>query len=105
MPEPIKSNVNAITALKILNLNPDCTRKAVKKAYRRMALKHHPDKGGQQENFVKVKMAYDYLMKHGTKADAPKQSRMRFKVYYSTSWYNVRQNTAGYTCGVSYTTA
>lgn len=33
----------------------------VKKAYRKLAMKHHPDKGGDPEQFKKVQGAYDIL--------------------------------------------
>lgn len=50
--------------LKILGLDParQWTEKEIKKAYKRMAMKHHPDRGGSQEMFVKVREAYEYLV-------------------------------------------
>jgi DnaJ-class molecular chaperone len=33
----------------------------VKKAYRKLAMKHHPDKGGDPEQFKKIQGAYDVL--------------------------------------------
>ena len=33
----------------------------IKKAYRKLAIKHHPDKGGDPEQFKKVQGAYDIL--------------------------------------------
>jgi len=39
---------------KILGLARDCTEVEIKKAYRRESLKHHPDKGGDEENFKLV---------------------------------------------------
>jgi len=33
----------------------------VKKAYRKLAMKHHPDKGGDPEQFKKIQGAYDIL--------------------------------------------
>ena len=35
----------------ILEINKDATTEEIKKAYRRLALKHHPDKGGSVEVF------------------------------------------------------
>lgn len=57
---------NKATALRILGLNQGGSQLKVKKAYRELAVKHHPDKGGRTEEFVKIKMAYDYLVEHGT---------------------------------------
>ena len=33
----------------------------IKAAYRRLAMQHHPDRGGQQENFQRIQTAYDVL--------------------------------------------
>lgn len=37
-----------------LGLNDDANEEDVKKAYRELALIHHPDKGGKQEDFIKI---------------------------------------------------
>jgi DnaJ family protein A protein 2 len=34
----------------------------IKKAYRKKALKEHPDKGGDPEKFKEISKAYDTLM-------------------------------------------
>ena len=35
----------------------------IKRAYRRLSLKHHPDKGGSEETFAALTKAYCYLLK------------------------------------------
>ena len=48
---------------KVLNLpiNSKPTAEEIKKAYRNIALKKHPDAGGTKEEFQKVQDAYEYL--------------------------------------------
>ncbi|KAF8917535.1 hypothetical protein CPB85DRAFT_1284484 [Mucidula mucida] len=46
---------------KILGVQRDCTEIEIKKAYRRESLKHHPDKGGDEEKFKLVVEAHSVL--------------------------------------------
>jgi len=48
---------------KVLGLESGCTLDEVKKAYRKLARLHHPDKGGDQAKMVEVTEAYDTLKK------------------------------------------
>lgn len=48
----------------ILEMNPSSDPKVIKKAYRQMCLKYHPDKGGSQEKFILITKSYEYLMKY-----------------------------------------
>ncbi|KAI0758959.1 protein prenylyltransferase [Fomes fomentarius] len=54
---------------KILGVERDCTDAEVRKAYRRESLKHHPDKGGDEEKFKLVVEA------HGVLSDPQKRQR------------------------------
>ena len=45
----------------ILKLHPTSSNEDIKKAYRKLALEHHPDKGGNGEYFKKINTAYDTL--------------------------------------------
>lgn len=45
-----------------LGVPRDATSADIKKAYRRQAQRHHPDKGGSEEKFIPVQIAYDVLM-------------------------------------------
>lgn len=45
----------------VLGLNRDATSDDIKKAYRKLAREHHPDKGGDAEKFKKVQEAYEVL--------------------------------------------
>lgn len=46
---------------KILGVSRECTEHEIKKAYRRESLKHHPDKGGDEEKFKLVVEAHSVL--------------------------------------------
>ena len=63
---------NKENALNVLGLNQNVTLKEIKKAYRKLAMIHHPDKFIQegenelrlaQERFLKIQEAYEFLIK------------------------------------------
>jgi DnaJ-class molecular chaperone len=45
----------------VLGLTKDASPEDIKKAYRKLAREHHPDKGGDPEKFKKVQEAYETL--------------------------------------------
>ncbi len=53
-------------ALGLLETEPGASQEEVKKAFRSLAMKYHPDKGGDARLFIAAKQAYDYLVKYGT---------------------------------------
>lgn len=50
-----------LSALKSFNLPETTDYDTVKKTYRKLALKHHPDKGGKEELFKQLNQQYEYL--------------------------------------------
>ena len=44
-----------------LGVSPNASASDIKKAYHKLALKHHPDKGGSQETFKKISEAFTIL--------------------------------------------
>jgi len=42
-----------------LGVNENATQDEIKKAYRKLAVEHHPDKGGDENKFKKISEAYD----------------------------------------------
>ena len=42
-----------------LGVNENATQDEIKKAYRKLAVEHHPDKGGNEDTFKKISQAYD----------------------------------------------
>ncbi len=48
-------------AYELLGLSSDASEDEVKSAFRNMAKKHHPDKGGDEEKFKEINEAYQIL--------------------------------------------
>merc|ERR1711988_1269985 len=45
----------------VLGIEKDASQAEIKKAFRKLAMKHHPDKGGDEELFKKMQIAHDVL--------------------------------------------
>lgn len=43
-------------------LNPDVSNEKIKKAWRELCKKHHPDKGGDKDEFLKINHAYNMII-------------------------------------------
>lgn len=54
----------------LLELRPGASDDAVKKAYRRLVQKVHPDKGGSAALFRQVREAYEFLTRQGSSRSA-----------------------------------
>lgn len=46
---------------KTLNVTEDASQADIKKAYKKLAMEHHPDRGGEKETFAKIAEAYVVL--------------------------------------------
>lgn len=57
------------THYSILEISISADQEAIKKAYRKLSKKYHPDLGGDQEKFVLVAKAYEVLSDYVLKAD------------------------------------
>ena len=50
-----------MTHYQTLGVSETATPEEIKKAYRKLASQHHPDKGGDAEKFKSIQVAYDIL--------------------------------------------
>lgn len=64
-----RKDVDTTALYDTLGIPKDADEKAIKKAYRKLAVKHHPDKGGDEAKFKEVSAAYEIL------SDAEKRSK------------------------------
>ena len=52
-----------------LGVNEDASNAEIKKSFRKLAQKHHPDRGGNEEKFKEINEAYDTLKDPQKKAE------------------------------------
>ena len=50
------------TEYDILQIEPPIDETKIKKQYHKLSLKHHPDKGGDKNEFIKINQAYNKLL-------------------------------------------
>jgi DnaJ-domain-containing protein 1 len=60
---PVRPLFERQQALSVLGLPPNATRQQIKRRYRVLAKKHHPDRGGDQQEMRRIIAAYELLMK------------------------------------------
>jgi hypothetical protein len=65
----------------ILGVREGATKKEIQDAFRKLALEHHSDRGGDIEKFKKIKQAYDDLKSGKKYPDSPEERRKKSKVY------------------------
>ena len=66
----------------ILGIIEDSTKKEIRDAFRRLALQFHSDRGGENEQFIKIKQAYEDL-KIGKKYPETDIEKLRNSRVYS----------------------
>lgn len=65
----------------ILGVHEGATKKEIQEAFRKLVLKHHSDRGGDIEQFKKIKQAYDDLKLGKKYPNSPDERRKESKVY------------------------
>lgn len=61
MPGQKEEDVDTTKFYETLGIKKDADPKTLKKAYRKLAMKNHPDRGGDTEKFKKIQEAYEIL--------------------------------------------
>lgn len=61
MPQRPRKDVDNSKFYQVLGVEKSASEAEIKKAYRKLAIKHHPDKGGDQEVFKEICRAYEIL--------------------------------------------
>ena len=61
---PVRPILERQQALAVLGLPPDATRQQIKRRYRELAKKYHPDRGGDQKEMRRIIAAYEMVMKN-----------------------------------------
>jgi len=56
-----RKDVDTTKLYEVLGVEKDDDPKTIKKAYRKLCLKHHPDKGGDEQTFKEINAAYEIL--------------------------------------------
>jgi DnaJ-class molecular chaperone len=70
-----------MTHYETLGVSPDATDEEIKKAYRKLVMQHHPDRGGDPEKFKEVQNAYEIL----SDPDRHHESDFPFRNMFNTS--------------------
>ncbi len=60
---PVRPALQRQQALAVLGLPPNATTQQIKKRYRALAKKHHPDLGGDPQQMQRLSAAYELLIK------------------------------------------
>ena len=85
---------------KILNLPDFASIVEIKKAYRILAMKHHPDRGGDEEAMKKINAAYQILSEKKAEYDAKLKGGFHPTIiirHYAYGWQDTTNNTTTFT--------
>ncbi len=69
----------------ILGISNDSTQHEIREAFRKLALRHHSDRGGEDEQFKKIKQAYEDLKLGKKYPDTDEEQKRKSRVYSGDS--------------------
>ena len=67
---PARTLLERQQALAVLGLPPNATRQQIKRRYRSLAKRYHPDRGGDQQQMRRIIAAYELLMRDQPKTQS-----------------------------------
>jgi len=76
----------------ILGISEGSSKSEIRKAFRKLALRHHSDKGGDEEEFKKIKQAYDDLKLGKKYPDSLEERLKKARVIYDETDEEIRSN-------------
>ena len=79
----------------ILGVKKNASDAEIKKAFRKLASEHHPDKGGDQKRFVQIKEAYDVLRDPKKKSVYDQQTSHQQSSTFTNSPFNQNYRQTG----------
>lgn len=84
-----------------LGVSPSASADEIKKAYRKLANQHHPDKGGDQAKFKDISVAYDTLSNPQKKAeyDQMRQGGGQFRFHTGNAGFQDFNDIFGFAAG------
>jgi len=78
----------------ILGVPDGSTKRAIHEAYRKLVLEHHTDRGGDPEQFKKIKQAYEDLKIGKKYPDTEKEKQLKSRVYSGDDEEEIRRRNA-----------
>ena len=63
----------------ILGVRDDATKHEIRDAFRKLVLEHHSDRGGDDEEFKKIKQAFDDLKLGKKFPDSPEKKKKKLQ--------------------------
>jgi len=79
------------TNFDILGISDNSTQYEIREAFRKLALRHHSDRGGEDEQFKKIKQAYEDLKAGKKYPDTDEERKRKSRVYSGDSDDEIRR--------------